>query len=187
MFICSAANILQKLWNYCVFMPSQSLTEVFIRNGHFSCNSALSDLRLCTVFHSLKKGLMLEIRHTIPKNGPFQSYSDIKKYWKNIVSPFIVMKHLCSPAFVITLTCFQLLIIRVGVHFLSPNLPMFDPIWPNPPITSKILTRRDQLMWHSGNARKSSTSLPSPPFYSPPLLSLSPFLFLPVLPPSLQK
>ena len=28
---------------------------------------------------------MSEIRHTIPMNGPFRSYSDIKKYWKNIV------------------------------------------------------------------------------------------------------
>jgi len=28
---------------------------------------------------------MLEIRHTIPQNGPFRAYSDIKKYWKNVV------------------------------------------------------------------------------------------------------
>jgi len=39
----------------------------------------------CCFDCSMKKGCVVEIRHSIPGDSPFKTYLDIKKYWKNVV------------------------------------------------------------------------------------------------------
>jgi len=82
------------------------------------------------VFCSLKKGLMLEVRHTIPRNGPFQSYSDIKKYWKNIVSLVLLINYLSFIGlslhfYYLVMTWFWFLIISLKYNLFYFNLNVF--------------------------------------------------------------
>lgn len=66
------------------------LTDSMLQQA-WSTGNSISDHQLAIqwvyVLPSLKKGRIVNVWNTIPPNCPYKNYKEIRRHWKNAVSP----------------------------------------------------------------------------------------------------